>query len=289
MPASPLSVTVLGLGAMGRRMAARILAAGHPLNVWNRSPGPAAALAAQGAQVADSPRAAVAESDVCISMLTDDQAATEVWLGTHGALEAVRAGGIVVAAGTLRPTMVRELGAAARSRGLHFLDAPVAGSTPQAEAGALRSLVGGRVEEVETVRPVLSTYSSAVVHAGPVGAGATLKLMVNGLFTVQVAAVAELLALARAQGADAAALLDHLAATPVCSPAAAGLGRMMLAGDHAPRFPVRLVEKDLGYVVSAAGGPESAPVAAAARAVFQAHAAAGHGDQNLSVLGLPLP
>ena len=200
-------------------------------------------------------------------------------------LEALRPGAVCVVAGTLTPARVRVLSDKVTAAGGVLLDAPVAGSTPQTEAGVLRSLVGGPAEALEVVRPVLETWSGAVVHAGPVGAGATLKLMVNGLFATQVAAMAELLTLAEAQGCPPASLLELLADTPVCSPAAAHMARRMLQSDHPSQFPVRLVEKDLRYVVAATGGPVVGPVSEAARAVFAGLVDQGLGEANLTVVG----
>ncbi len=270
---------------MGRRMAAKLVAAGHAVTVWNRSPGPVAELVALGAAAAETPAAAVQAAEVVVSMLSDDSAAEAVWLDADsGALESVRSAALCIACGTLRPDMVKRLAEAARARGARFVEAPVAGSTPQAEAAQLRTLLGGEAADVAQAQAVVSAWSGAVVHAGPVGAGATLKLMVNGLFTVQVAVLAELFAGARGSGLDPAPLLSLLTETPVCSPAAKVLGERMLGDQHDPQFPVRLVEKDLRYVVSVAGGPASAPVAEAARGAFAAAMVAGHADANLSVL-----
>ena len=279
-------IAFLGLGAMGRIMARHLIDAGHRVTVWNRSPGPASALVEAGAQAALTPAAAARGADVVVSMLADDEAARTVWLDPErGVLAGLSADAIAVAAGTLSPACVASLAAAVGRTGASFVEAPVAGSTPQATAGALRSLVGGEASVVERVRPVLACWSGAVVHAGPVGAGSVLKLMVNGLFTVQVAAMAELVSLARARGHDPSALLSRLSDTPVCSPAAAMVGRRMLQADHPSQFPVRLVEKDLRYVVSAAGGADAAPVAEAARGAFAALATQGLADANLTVLG----
>ncbi len=282
-----LSIAFLGLGAMGRRMADRLVAAGHAVTVWNRSPAPVAALLARhpGVQAAATPAAAARGAAVVVSMLADDAAAAAVWQRpATGALAGLAPGALCLPCGTLRPGFVQELAAAVAARGGALVEAPVAGSTPQAEAGQLRSLLGGAPADVERARAVVAAWSGAVVHAGPVGAGATLKLMVNGLFTVQVAALAELFDLARARGLAPEALLPLLAETPVCSPAAQALGARMLAAEHPSLFPVRLVEKDLGYVVEEAGGPARAGVAEAARQAFAAAAAQGWADADLSVL-----
>jgi 3-hydroxyisobutyrate dehydrogenase-like beta-hydroxyacid dehydrogenase len=273
-------IAFLGLGAMGRRMAARLLA-DHDVVVWNRSPEPAAALAAAGAERAETPREAATGADLVITMLTDDDAARAVWLQPeHGALGGMAPGAVALESSTVTPDWVAELGAAAAAAGVRLLDAPVAGSTPQAEAGALAYLVGGDAETLAEVRPVLDAMGRVVVHAGGPGRGAVLKLMVNALFATQVAVVAELLQLAERHGLPAAEAAELLGPLPVTSPAAKGAAALMVAGDHASRFPVRLVAKDLRYAVAAGAGP----VVDAARARFDAIADAGGADDNLTVV-----
>lgn len=278
-----MHVAVLGLGAMGSRLAARLLAAGHAVTVWNRSADAAAPLVAQGAAAAASPRAAVAGAGVVIAMLRDDEASRRVWLAAEdGALAGLPAGCIAIESSTLTLAWVGELAAAMAARGVGFLDAPVAGSRPQAEAGQLIHLVGGEAAVLDAARPVLAALGGAIHHAGAVGQGALLKLAVNTLFAVQVAAMAELVALLRHASPDAARLVDLLGATPVCSPAAKGAAASMLAGGFAPMFPVALVEKDLGYFEAAA--PGAMPVAQAARARFQEAIAAGLGGLHLTAV-----
>jgi 3-hydroxyisobutyrate dehydrogenase-like beta-hydroxyacid dehydrogenase len=189
-------------------------------------------------------------------------------------------GAAALESSTVTPDWVAELGAAAAAAGVRLLDAPVAGSTPQAEAGALAYLVGGDAETLAEVRPVLDAMGRVVVHAGGPGRGAVLKLMVNALFATQVAVVAELLQLAERHGLPAAEAAELLGPLPVTSPAARGAAALMVAGDHASRFPVRLVAKDLRYAVAAGAGP----VVDAARARFDAIADAGGADDNLTVV-----
>lgn len=278
-----MKITILGLGAMGARMAARLLAAGHAVTVWNRSPGSAAALATQGSIIAETPRAAVAGAEIAIAMLRDDEASRRVWLAPDdGALAGLAPGAIAIESSTLTIGWVGELSAAMAARGAAFLDAPVAGSRPQAEAGQLIHLVGGEAAVLERARPVLATLGGAIHHAGAAGQGALLKLAVNTLFAVQVAAMAELVALLRQASPDAARLIELLGATPVCSPAAKGAAASMLASGFAPMFPVELVEKDLGYFEAAAGF--AAPVAQATRGQYQAAMAAGLGQQHLTAV-----
>jgi 3-hydroxyisobutyrate dehydrogenase len=273
-------ITFLGLGAMGQRMAARLVAAGHPVTVWNRSPQAAQALREHGAAVAATPREAAEGADVVISMVFDDAASRRVWLDSaDGALRGMKASAVAIESSTLTPAWIGDLGAALAARGIAFVDAPVAGSRPQAEAGQLIFMAGGDAAAVERVKPLLLAMGSAVHHVGAVGSGAWLKLAVNALFGTQVAAMAEQLALLRGAGIDAERALAALKAMPVTSPAAAGAATLMLAGHFAPQAPVDLIAKDLGYVLASSAQPLPLTQAVAAR--FAAAQGAGLGGENL--------
>jgi 3-hydroxyisobutyrate dehydrogenase-like beta-hydroxyacid dehydrogenase len=287
-PASSSEATVatigmMGLGAMGGRMAARLIEAGHTVRVWNRTAARAQPLVAAGATHAATPREAVLGADFALAMVRDDEASRTVWLDQDtGALAGLAPSTLAIEGSTLSLDWTRELGRAFDQAGRRLIDAPVAGSRPQAEAGQLIFMVGGAPADVDRARPVLNLLGAAVHHAGPAGSGAVVKLAVNALFGVQVAAVAELIAMLDRAGAEPGAALDILAATPVCSPAAKGAGAAMLAGQFAPLFPVELVEKDLGYALAAAGDRSGAPAIAAVQSVFSRAVRAGLGAQNLN-------
>lgn len=282
-PASDPSVAVLGLGAMGSRMAARLLDAGHRVTVWNRSPGPAEALEAAGARRAPSPAAAATEADIVLSMVRDDEAARSVWLDPEvGALTGLRANAVALECSTVTPAWVRELGEAAGSRADTVLDAPVVGTRPHAETGLLTFLVGGDEERLDSVRPVLEVMGSSVHHCGPRGAGAVMKLTVNALFATQVAAVAELLAALGESPVAPTRAVEVLNALPTASPAAARATELMAEGHTAPNFPIDLVAKDLGYaadLVRRAG--VGSRVVAGTRAAFEAGVERGLGETDI--------
>lgn len=230
-------VAVLGLGAMGRRMAERLVAAKLDVVTWTRS------------TATDAPRAAAAGADVVLSMLTDDRACREVWLTPDtGALFGLRAGSIAIESSTTTPAWALELRARVLDRGAEFLEAPVVGSRPQAEAGALVFLAGGAASSVERARPVLQAMGSTVHHVGETPAGAAAKLVANALFASQVAMLAELLA----GSLDPHRTLEALAPLPIMSPAAKTAGTAMLEKRFDPMFPLALVEKDIRYAL--AGG-----------------------------------
>ena len=191
------SVAVLGLGTMGSGMARRLLAAGFPLTVYNRTPSRAEAFAAQGASVAATPREAASRAEVIIAMLADDAASRSAWMGENGALAGARPGAVLIESSTLSTHWVKELSAAAISQGCAFLDAPVTGSKPQAESGELLFLVGGESGALDSVRDVLAPMSRGAVHLGPTGSGALMKLINNFVCGVQAASLAEALGIDR--------------------------------------------------------------------------------------------
>ena len=278
-----MTVSVLGLGAMGSRLAARLLTAGHVVTVWNRSPGPTAALESRGAAVAVSLTDAARASDLVLSIVRDDDASRDVWEG--GALDGLRAGTLVAEMSTLTPGRARLLADRVAERGGRFLDAPVVGSRPQAEAGALHVLAGGDAADVDAVRPVFSAFAGAVHPVGPHGAGMAMKLAVNAMLAVQAAALGELLAALAAEGIAPSDAATTLAMMPTSSPAASRLGAMMADGTTAPNFPIALVAKDAAYArqLSRAAGIPSHAVAGAARAFAEAEAA-GLGALDLAAV-----
>ncbi len=277
-------VALLGLGAMGARMARRLLDAGFDLTVYNRSAEPVAALVSAGAARAESPRAAAAAADVVLSMVTDDAASRSVWDAPEtGVLAGLKRGALAIESSTVTPKRIAELDARVRAGGAALLDAPVAGSRPQADAGALIHLVGGRSADIERARPIFEALGQRVMHFGPVGAGATAKLAVNALFAVQVAAFAEVVELMTRGGLDRQTSIEQLSAMPITSPAIAGIARLMAADAHAPLFPIDLVAKDLRYARATAleqGGPAS--LVTAAGHVFESARSAGLGASNIS-------
>lgn len=278
-------VSVLGLGAMGSRMARAVMCGGHEVTVWNRAPAGCEALRLAGARIAASPRDAAREADFVISMVRGDEASRAVWLADgSGALAGMQAGAVAIESSTLSVDWVRDLALATNAvPGVSFLDAPVAGSRPQAEARQLIYFVGGDAGVVAKAEPVLKAMGAVVHHAGPTGAGAAIKLAVNALFGVQVAALAELTGALARTGVDLEEAVRIIGATPVCSAAAKGALASMLAKEFAPLFPVELLEKDLGYVhhLAMAAGSE-VPLSDAARAVMSAAIARNLGADHLT-------
>ncbi|MEO5961124.1 MAG: NAD(P)-dependent oxidoreductase [Opitutaceae bacterium] len=288
-PASKPRVAFLGLGIMGGGMARRLLGAGFPLAGWNRNPEKSAPLATAGARVATSPADAAKDADVIVSMIADDKAAREVWFGANGAASTAKRGAIFIEASTVTVAWVRELAAAAKARGCDFLDAPVTGSKIHANSGELNFLVGGDAATLERARPVLAPMSKTITHLGPVGSGATIKLINNFVCGTQVAALAEAMAMIERSGLERTKALDVLLSGAPGSPLVKTIAARMTAADYTPNFFLSLLAKDLGYAIQeAATHALDLSTAAAARKVFERAIAAGYGDKDMSAAVEPL-
>ncbi|HXN25877.1 MAG TPA: NAD(P)-dependent oxidoreductase [Candidatus Acidoferrales bacterium] len=279
-------VAILGLGLMGAGMAGRVLTAGFPLAVYNRDPEKTAPFAKAGAYVARTPRDAGARADIIITMLTDDNASRAVWLDkAAGALAAAAPGTWLIESSTASVPWIHELAAAAKQHQCELLDAPVTGSKPQAAAGELLFLVGGSTEALAAVRPVLAAMSRDVLHLGPTGSGATLKLINNFLCGVQAASIAEAMALVTASGLDREKSLAMLAAGAPGSPLLKVITTRAAANDYTPNFILRLMAKDLTYArEEGARHGIAMNTATPAIADFEKAIAAGYGEKDFSAV-----
>lgn len=278
------NVAFLGLGAMGVRMAANILKAGHQVTVWNRTPSKADELVIDGAKLAQTPREAAQDADFVIAMVRDDHASKEVWLDPDtGAFSSMKKGAIAIDSSTLSVNWVKELNQHASERNIPFIEAPVSGTRPQAESGQLIYLVGGTQEAYENSKALLETMGSVINYTGEVGNGALAKLCTNTLLGMQVATLAELIStLQRQQGADVVKIISALSSTAPWSASANGISTMMLNQMFAPMFPVELIEKDFSYTLEATG--HTTPVIEAVRDVFRKGIDNGIGDENMTAV-----
>ena len=277
-------IAFLGIGAMGKRIAINLIKAGYELQVWNRTQEKCQKLVSMGAKAYDSPREAVKNVDVVISMLTDDGASREVWLNeSTGAVKGLGENVMVIEYSTLTPAWCRELAGEISKYNCKFIDAPVVGSLPQAEAGKLIHLVGGQADNLETVKALLEASSSAIYHVGEVGRGMTMKLAVNGLFAIQVAALSEVLGVLRKTGISIESAVNLLNEMPITSPALKGIGNLIASNHYAPLFPINLVEKDLRYLEQLGiSQASSMSVVTGIKQIYQQAQQAGYGDDNIA-------
>jgi 3-hydroxyisobutyrate dehydrogenase len=245
-------VALLGIGTMGRGMAANLLKAGFPLTVYNRTREKAEPLAAQGATIANTPAEAAKGADVVISILADDTASRAAWLGDNGALAAMSSGSTVVECGTLSPGWIAELHEKTKARGIGLVEAPVTGSRPQAEAGQLTFLCGTDEATLDKVRPVLEAMSKAVVLLGPAGSGGQLKLINNFLCAVQVASFAEALTWIERSNLNRDQALEMLKTGAPGSGIFNAMSQRMTDRTYEVNFLLRLMNKDIRYAQAAA-------------------------------------
>lgn len=244
------TVALVGTGRMGSAMARCLARAGLPLVVHNRTRDRAEALAAElGARVAATPAEAASGADVVLTMLADDAAVRSVYDGAEGLLAGAARGTVLADLSTVTPDTLRAFDAAARSAGVGLLDAPVSGSVTTAEAGQLTLMVGGAAEDLERARPALEPLAKAIVHVGPLGSGAAMKLAVNTVIFGLNEALAEGLVLAEAAGIDRSVAYGVIAESAVGAPYVGYKRAAFLEPDATPTaFALDLAEKDLRLI-----------------------------------------
>jgi len=245
-------IAFMGLGRMGSGMAARLLAAGHDVHVYNRSPERAAALGALGATVHATAKTAADGAYALFSMTADDESSRAIWTGDSGALAAVlEPGTLLVECSTLSHAWVMELAAAAAARQLNYIDAPVTGLPVAAAAGELTLLVGADECDLDRARPILAAVSQVILHFGPVGTGTVYKLMINLMGAVQIAAAAEGLAIAERAGLDLAAVGAAISSSQAASPQVVRHTRRIIDDNHDRdvAFTPALRLKDVDYAL----------------------------------------
>ena len=279
------TVGFIGLGLMGRPMAANLLKAGHEVTVWNRTASRADGLVGQGAKRAATPRDLAAASEVIITIVSDPPALESVLWGEAGVFAGLRRGSLMVESSTVNPNLEKRAAAAAASSGCEFLEAPVTGGTWGAEKGELVFMVGGEAQTLKRAEPVLGVMGKRWFHVGPIGAGQTVKVAMNLLLALEVEAFAEALALVTRAGIPG----EHLFEIMQSSMGRSGLldikGPMMLKGDYKPSFPLRLMHKDMGIALDLAnqlGVP--LPSGAVTREILSAVKGAAKEDVDFSAL-----
>ena len=275
----------IGLGLMGQPISRRLLEAGHPLTVWNRTADKAKDLRAAGAAWAPSARAVAETSAIVITMVTDSTASEEVICGTGGVLEGARPGVILIDMSSIAPEMSRSIAARARARGIPMLDAPVTGAPRVAAEGKLGIMVGGPREIFEACRPVFEKLAAKIVYAGGNGMGTTLKLVNNLILGVAIHAAAEALVLATKAGLDPQSVIEITAVGGARTGAMETRGPRMVRRDFTPHFSANNMYKDLSTALTLAEEcGVSLPVAGAAREILRAVKSQGKGDLDSCVV-----
>jgi 3-hydroxyisobutyrate dehydrogenase len=246
-------VAFIGLGRMGHGMAGRYLDAGFSVAVWNRSKAKAGDLIARGARWATSPEDAAIDADAVVTMVADDEAARAVWLGTDGAATTMKAGTLAIECSTVSYQHARDMARELNSRGLIYIDCPVTGLPDAAASGKLTLLVGADAADLEKARPFLEPIGSTIRHFGAVGSGTVYKLINNLMGAIQIAGIAEGLAIAEQAGLDMKLVLEAVETGVAASPQVIRHSKRMAARNFAgATFSTALRHKDAAYAVALA-------------------------------------
>lgn len=281
------SLGFAGIGLMGLPMCRRLLAAGYPLRVWNRSADKCLPLLQEGAGRVETPAELCADAEVVMLCLADTAAVREVVFGAGGLVESARPGQLLVDFSSLEPAATREMAEELLQRtGMHWLDAPVSGGTAGAEAGSLAIMAGGRADDVQRVRPILAHLGQRLTHMGGVGAGQVSKVCNQMLVACNALVIAEVVALAERSGVDASLLASALAGGFADSKPLQILAPQMAASQFEPvRWHVRTLLKDLDTAVKLAREQGSAtPMSGLAAQLMRLHGSQGNLSRDPSTL-----
>jgi len=276
-------VAFIGLGRMGHGMAGRYLDAGFEVAVWNRSKAKADDLIARGAKWAASPKDAAVDADAVVTMVADDEASRAVWLAKDGAAAAMKAGALAIECSTVSHAHALDMARELRSHGLIYIDCPVTGLPEAAAAGKLTLLVGADPADLDKARPYLAPIGSAIRHFGAVGSGTVFKLINNLMGAVQIASLAEGVAIAEHAGLDMKLVAEALATGAVASPQVIRHSKRMAARDFSgASFTAALRHKDAAYAVALAETllPDVPVSRAAVEAYAKAKAHEPDGDEG---------
>jgi 2-hydroxy-3-oxopropionate reductase len=280
-----MRIGFIGLGLMGTPIVLNLLKAGFTVAVWNRTAPKLAPALEAGAVPSESVAALARQSDVVMMMVTDAAASEAVICGADGVLDHAEPGTILIDMGSIAPEMSRALAERAAARGVAMLDAPVTGNPNVARSAKLGIMVGGDAAVLDRVRPVLEALSAVIVHAGPSGAGSTLKLVNNLILGVAIEAVAEALVLARKAGIDPDCVRRITSVGGARTGAMETRGARMISGDFSPHFTADNMHKDLSTALRLAASLGAvAPVGAAALEMLQAARAQGKGGMDSAIV-----
>ncbi|MFZ3152770.1 NAD(P)-dependent oxidoreductase [Pseudomonas sp.] len=287
MSTSLPALAFAGIGLMGLPMTQRLLAAGYPLSVWNRSPDKCAPLQVLGAQAVANPAQLCAQADIVMLCLANTEVVREVVFGPGGIVETAKPGQLLVDFSSLEPAATREMAAELYSRcAMHWVDAPVSGGTPGAANGTLAIMAGGRVEDIERVRPILAHLGQRLTRMGEVGAGQVTKVCNQMIVACNALVIAEVVALAEQAGVDASLIAPALAGGFADSKPLQILAPQMAESQFEPvKWHVRTLLKDLDTAVKLSQQIGSAtPLSGLAAQLMRQHASQGNLQRDPATL-----
>lgn len=280
-----MKIGFIGLGTMGLGMAQCLLAAGHTLVAYNRTPSRGEPLRAKGGTLVASPQETALGADVVITMLSDDPAVEEILLGERGVMRSAKKGALFIDSSTVTPAMSRRCANEAKQLGLRFLDAPVTGSRNEAANGKLVFIVGGEKRDYDAASPLFDVMGQARFYFGPSGSGATVKLCNNAISGTLTTAMAESATLVKASGVDQKAALEFLSehGAFACRLSRSKLPKMF-SGDFSPNFQLKLMAKDVRYFLALASEfHRTTPAITTVGSVLDA-AQAEFGDEDIAAV-----
>jgi len=278
-------IAYLGLGIMGRGMAANLLKAGYDVTVWNRTKDKTEPLVKEGARAADTPADAVREAELILYCLSNDEAVRATVFGQDGVLAGVKEGQIAADMSTVHPDLSLEEAAAYAERGAQFLDAPVFGSKNEAANAGLWIVVGGEREVFDKVKPVFEHLSETVHYMGGTGKGTAMKLVGNAVVAMQLEALGEAMILATKAGLNPEDVLGVLHVTDFKSPIFDGVGGALIKRDFSTSFALKHMLKDANLISRFAEDLNvPIPAVAAVRETIKAAVNQGWGEENASAL-----
>ncbi|CAM3026621.1 NAD(P)-dependent oxidoreductase [Paenibacillus sediminis] len=284
-----LKIGWIGLGAMGKPMAANLLRAGYQVYVYNRTKDKAEELLQAGACLASSPKEVSEHSDIIITMVSDSAAVESVLTRSDGILSAQLQGKIIVDMSTTGPNDSKKFSQLVNDHGGLFLDAPVSGSVKPAQDGTLIVLVGGDAEVYEKCRPIFDVLGKTSIHFGDNGSGSSAKLVINSLLGITMHGISESLMLASQLGLNTEQVLFMMSESALNSPLLQAKKQMLLQEEFPAAFALKLMTKDLKLTVDAATQANTPlPTVATVLNTFLAAKANNKGDLDMASVYLQL-
>jgi 3-hydroxyisobutyrate dehydrogenase len=279
----------IGTGVMGRWMCQHLMTKGYHATVYNRSKDKAQPLLDAGAAWGDTPKAVAERTDVVFAIVGFPKDVREVFLGSQGALAGSKAGSLLVDMTTSEPSLAREIEAAAKTRGVGSVDAPVSGGDVGARNAALSIMVGGETEAVEAVKPLLECMGKTIVLQGGAGAGQHTKMVNQILIASNMIGVCEALLYGYKAGLDLKTVLQSVGGGAAASWSLNNLGPRIMDRNFEPGFFVEHFVKDMGIALDEARRMNLAlPGLALAHQLYIAVQAQGYGRKGTHALMLAL-
>ena len=280
-----MKVTFLGLGIMGSRMAANLLKNNVELTVYNRSKDSVSKLKKKGAKTAESFTKAVKEADVVFTMFSTPDVVAKIMFGEDGCLQSMKKDTLWVDCTTVNPSFSKQSEKEAHNRKVRFMDAPVAGSKPQAEESSLSILAGGTESDFKEVETLLRFMGEKVLHVGEVSKGTSLKMLVNAMLGESMLIFSETLHLGEKMGFPKDFLLDTLPNLPVIAPFTKAKAELIRDGNFEPQFPLEWMLKDFNLVLKTAEENDAKlQMASLAKDIFNEANEKGFSRQDFSAI-----